>query len=171
MLNFLFFSQFSIISISLGDNSRFRHLAVLTSFMLFLSNLMIKDGSYDLIFQLFAYWNLWFCDSEKQKVQSYRQKISKWQGQVSERLQALNRRAGLHLFQQFFPFPFPLWLFQGFLLFFHFFTPLLRFQVAQLPIRYAVISLNCKYRVFSFRHFCFNAVGASKTIWCCYHST
>ncbi|WJX14649.1 microtubule-severing ATPase [Trifolium repens] len=32
--------------------------------------------------------------SEKQKVQSYRQKISKWQGQVSERLQALNRRAG-----------------------------------------------------------------------------
>jgi hypothetical protein len=49
MLNFLFFSQFSIISISLGDNSRFRHLAVLTSFMLFLSNLMIKDGSYDLI--------------------------------------------------------------------------------------------------------------------------
>jgi hypothetical protein len=55
--------------------------------------------------------------------------------------------------------------------FFIFFTPLLRFQVAQLPIRYAVISLNCKYRVFSFRHFCFNAVGASKTIWCCYHST
>ncbi|GAU43878.1 hypothetical protein TSUD_179730 [Trifolium subterraneum] len=32
--------------------------------------------------------------SEKQKVQSYRQKISKWQGQVSDRLQALNRRAG-----------------------------------------------------------------------------
>lgn len=32
--------------------------------------------------------------SEKQKVQSYRQKISKWQGQVSERLQALSRRAG-----------------------------------------------------------------------------
>ncbi|KAK2404744.1 AAA-type ATPase family protein [Trifolium repens] len=32
--------------------------------------------------------------SEKQKAQSYRQKISKWQGQVSERLQALNRRAG-----------------------------------------------------------------------------
>ncbi|KAK2361464.1 AAA-type ATPase family protein [Trifolium repens] len=35
-----------------------------------------------------------FISSEKQKVQSYRQKISKWQGQVSERLQALNRRAG-----------------------------------------------------------------------------
>ncbi|XP_057435506.1 uncharacterized protein LOC130728157 [Lotus japonicus] len=32
--------------------------------------------------------------SEKQKVQSYRQKISKWQGQVSERLQTLSRRAG-----------------------------------------------------------------------------
>lgn len=44
------------------------------------------------------------CDSEKQKVQSYRQKISKWQGQVSERLQALSRRAGLHLFQQLSPF-------------------------------------------------------------------
>ncbi|MED6160174.1 hypothetical protein PIB30_048843 [Stylosanthes scabra] len=32
--------------------------------------------------------------SEQAKVQSYRQKISKWQGQVSERLQALSRRAG-----------------------------------------------------------------------------
>ncbi|KAK7256658.1 hypothetical protein RIF29_30112 [Crotalaria pallida] len=32
--------------------------------------------------------------SEQQKVQSYRQKISKWQGQVSERLQTLSRRAG-----------------------------------------------------------------------------
>ncbi|RYR15028.1 hypothetical protein Ahy_B04g071763 isoform B [Arachis hypogaea] len=34
--------------------------------------------------------------SEQAKVQSYRQKISKWQGQVSERLQALSRRAGLY---------------------------------------------------------------------------
>ncbi|WCJ22824.1 P-loop containing nucleoside triphosphate hydrolases superfamily protein [Euphorbia peplus] len=32
--------------------------------------------------------------SEQEKVRSYRQKISKWQGQVSERLQVLNRRAG-----------------------------------------------------------------------------
>ncbi|KAL2330435.1 hypothetical protein Fmac_018016 [Flemingia macrophylla] len=32
--------------------------------------------------------------SEQQKVQSYREKISKWQSQVSERLQTLNRRAG-----------------------------------------------------------------------------
>ncbi|KAG6728227.1 hypothetical protein I3843_02G143600 [Carya illinoinensis] len=32
--------------------------------------------------------------SEQEKVKSYRQKISKWQGQVSERLQALRRRAG-----------------------------------------------------------------------------
>ncbi|XP_059457676.1 uncharacterized protein LOC132187397 [Corylus avellana] len=32
--------------------------------------------------------------SEQEKVKSYRQKISKWQGQVSERLQALSRRAG-----------------------------------------------------------------------------
>ncbi|XP_065859462.1 uncharacterized protein [Euphorbia lathyris] len=32
--------------------------------------------------------------SEQEKVKSYRQKISKWQGQVSERLQVLNRRAG-----------------------------------------------------------------------------
>ncbi|KAJ4727092.1 AAA-type ATPase family protein [Melia azedarach] len=32
--------------------------------------------------------------SEHEKVKSYRQKISKWQGQVSDRLQALNRRAG-----------------------------------------------------------------------------
>ncbi|XP_061339635.1 uncharacterized protein LOC133286256 [Gastrolobium bilobum] len=32
--------------------------------------------------------------SEQQKVQSYRQKISKWQGQVSDRLQSLSRRAG-----------------------------------------------------------------------------
>ncbi|KAF1898322.1 hypothetical protein Lal_00033089 [Lupinus albus] len=32
--------------------------------------------------------------SEQQKVQSHRQKISKWQGQVSERLQALSRRTG-----------------------------------------------------------------------------
>ncbi|XP_045794174.1 LOW QUALITY PROTEIN: diphthine methyltransferase-like [Trifolium pratense] len=31
---------------------------------------------------------------EKQKVQPYRQRISKWLGQVSERLEALNRRAG-----------------------------------------------------------------------------
>ncbi|OAY49281.1 spastin isoform X1 [Manihot esculenta] len=31
--------------------------------------------------------------SEQEKVKSYRQKISKWQGQVSDRLQALNRRA------------------------------------------------------------------------------
>ena len=29
-------------------------------------------------------------------MKSYRQKISKWQGQVSERLQVLNRRAGNH---------------------------------------------------------------------------
>jgi hypothetical protein len=29
-------------------------------------------------------------------VKSYRQKISKWQGQVSERLQVLNRRGGNH---------------------------------------------------------------------------
>ncbi|KDP28731.1 hypothetical protein JCGZ_14502 [Jatropha curcas] len=33
--------------------------------------------------------------SEQEKVKSYRQKISKWQGQVSERLQVLNRRAGV----------------------------------------------------------------------------
>ncbi|XP_028776813.1 spastin [Neltuma alba] len=32
--------------------------------------------------------------SEQQKVKSYREKISKWQGQVSERLQILSRRAG-----------------------------------------------------------------------------
>ncbi|KAH9733005.1 AAA-type ATPase family protein [Citrus sinensis] len=32
--------------------------------------------------------------SEHEKVKSYRQKISKWQSQVSDRLQALNRRAG-----------------------------------------------------------------------------
>ncbi|CAK9145816.1 unnamed protein product [Ilex paraguariensis] len=32
--------------------------------------------------------------SEQEKVKSYRQKISKWQGQVSERLQTLTRRAG-----------------------------------------------------------------------------
>ncbi|XAR54115.1 Microtubule-severing ATPase [Bertholletia excelsa] len=32
--------------------------------------------------------------SEHQKVKSYREKISKWQGQVSERLQTLGRRAG-----------------------------------------------------------------------------
>ncbi|XP_024032847.1 spastin isoform X2 [Morus notabilis] len=32
-------------------------------------------------------------DSEREKVKSYRQKISKWQGQVSERLQTLSRRA------------------------------------------------------------------------------
>ncbi|KAL5796329.1 hypothetical protein ACOSQ2_001149 [Xanthoceras sorbifolium] len=32
--------------------------------------------------------------SEQVKVKSYRQKISKWQGQVSERLQALNQRTG-----------------------------------------------------------------------------
>ncbi|VVA25030.1 PREDICTED: spastin [Prunus dulcis] len=32
--------------------------------------------------------------SEREKVKSYRQKISKWQGEVSERLQALSRRAG-----------------------------------------------------------------------------
>ncbi|BAT83802.1 hypothetical protein LR48_Vigan03g062200 [Vigna angularis] len=32
--------------------------------------------------------------SEQQKVQSYREKISKWQSQVSERLQTLSRRAG-----------------------------------------------------------------------------
>ncbi|KAK9273633.1 hypothetical protein L1049_018443 [Liquidambar formosana] len=32
--------------------------------------------------------------SEQEKVKSYRQKISKWQGQVSERLNALSRRAG-----------------------------------------------------------------------------
>ncbi|XWS32292.1 hypothetical protein CRYUN_Cryun23aG0147400 [Craigia yunnanensis] len=32
--------------------------------------------------------------SEQEKVKSYRQKISKWQGQVSERLQVLSRRAG-----------------------------------------------------------------------------
>lgn len=32
--------------------------------------------------------------SERGKVKSYRQKISKWQGEVSERLQALSRRAG-----------------------------------------------------------------------------
>ncbi|KAJ9188424.1 hypothetical protein P3X46_003783 [Hevea brasiliensis] len=31
--------------------------------------------------------------SEQEKVKSYRQKISKWQGQVSDRLQTLNRRA------------------------------------------------------------------------------
>ncbi|GAV75690.1 AAA domain-containing protein/MIT domain-containing protein [Cephalotus follicularis] len=31
---------------------------------------------------------------EKEKVKNYRQKISKWQSQVSERLQALSRRAG-----------------------------------------------------------------------------
>ncbi|XLR20237.1 hypothetical protein HN51_066997 [Arachis hypogaea] len=35
--------------------------------------------------------------SEQAKVQSYRQKISKWQGQVSERLQALSRRAGFYM--------------------------------------------------------------------------
>lgn len=29
-------------------------------------------------------------------MKSYRQKISKWQGQVSERLQVLNRRGGNH---------------------------------------------------------------------------
>ncbi|KAF7825983.1 spastin [Senna tora] len=33
--------------------------------------------------------------SEQEKVKSYREKISKWQGQVSERLQILSRRAGL----------------------------------------------------------------------------
>lgn len=43
------------------------------------------------------YLNLWFCNSEQEKVKSYRQKISKWQGQVSERLQALGRRAGSYL--------------------------------------------------------------------------
>ncbi|XP_027156220.1 spastin-like isoform X2 [Coffea eugenioides] len=32
--------------------------------------------------------------SEQEKVKSYRQKISQWQGQVSERLQTLSRRAG-----------------------------------------------------------------------------
>ncbi|KAI4356825.1 hypothetical protein L6164_000812 [Bauhinia variegata] len=32
--------------------------------------------------------------SEQEKVKSYRQKISKWQGQVAERLQTLSRRAG-----------------------------------------------------------------------------
>ncbi|KAK3194974.1 hypothetical protein Dsin_026284 [Dipteronia sinensis] len=34
------------------------------------------------------------CGSEQGKVKSYRQKISQWQSQVSERLQALNRRTG-----------------------------------------------------------------------------
>jgi hypothetical protein len=43
------------------------------------------------------YLNMWFCNSEQEKVKSYRQKISKWQVQVSERLQALSRRAGLYL--------------------------------------------------------------------------
>ncbi|XP_027331852.1 spastin isoform X2 [Abrus precatorius] len=38
--------------------------------------------------------------SEQQKVKSYRQKISKWQGQISERLQTLSRRAGLYLFEK-----------------------------------------------------------------------
>ncbi|KAF2566425.1 hypothetical protein F2Q68_00023987 [Brassica cretica] len=32
--------------------------------------------------------------NEKEKVRSYREKISKWQSQVSERLQALGKRAG-----------------------------------------------------------------------------
>jgi hypothetical protein len=44
---------------------------------------------------LFKY--IWFYNSEQEKVKSYRQKISKWQGQVSERLQALSRRAGSYL--------------------------------------------------------------------------
>ncbi|CAN1308300.1 spast [Linum perenne] len=35
--------------------------------------------------------------SEQEKVKSYRQKISKWQGQVTERLQALDRRRGCNL--------------------------------------------------------------------------
>ncbi|OMO78635.1 hypothetical protein CCACVL1_14257 [Corchorus capsularis] len=37
---------------------------------------------------------LYISSSEQEKVKSYRQKISKWQGQVSERLQVLGRRAG-----------------------------------------------------------------------------
>lgn len=37
--------------------------------------------------------------------------------------------------------------------------PFFPFQVAHLPIRYATISLNCKYRVFSFTPFCFDIVG------------
>ncbi|KAH0980419.1 hypothetical protein GBA52_007596 [Prunus armeniaca] len=35
--------------------------------------------------------------SEREKVKSYRQKISKWQGEVSERLQALSRRADYYI--------------------------------------------------------------------------
>ncbi|XP_042065972.1 spastin-like [Salvia splendens] len=36
----------------------------------------------------------YIASSEMEKVQSYRQKISKWQGQVAERLQTLTRRTG-----------------------------------------------------------------------------
>ncbi|KAL6981837.1 hypothetical protein U1Q18_023455 [Sarracenia purpurea var. burkii] len=36
--------------------------------------------------------------SEREKVKSYRQKISKWQGQTSERLQTLSRRTGSLMF-------------------------------------------------------------------------
>jgi len=39
--------------------------------------------------------------------------------------------------------------------------PLFPFQVAHLPIRYAMFSVNCKYRVFSFPRFCFNEISAS----------
>lgn len=35
-----------------------------------------------------------FCGSEKEKVRSCREKISKWQNQVSERLLALGKRTG-----------------------------------------------------------------------------
>lgn len=38
-----------------------------------------------------------FFNSELEKVKLHRQKISKWQGQVAERLQALARRTGSNL--------------------------------------------------------------------------
>lgn len=50
----------------------------------------------DIVLFLLYVWStiILFSNSEQEKVKSHRQKISKWQSQVSERLQALNMRAG-----------------------------------------------------------------------------
>ncbi|KAK3036100.1 hypothetical protein RJ639_031681 [Escallonia herrerae] len=40
---------------------------------------------------------IYISSREREKVNSYRQKISKWQGQVSDRLNTLSRRAGYHV--------------------------------------------------------------------------
>lgn len=58
---------------------------------------ILKVCFLDLGLYLLLFKYIWFYNSEQEKVKSYRQKISKWQGQVSERLQALSRRAGSYL--------------------------------------------------------------------------